>query len=79
MSVINCSSGYFCYSTLFNQMLFTVAAGAQNGSKNKLSFHFQVFEYQNNQQFIILKIFYYYLFWFFSLPLFKMHNFVLMS
>lgn len=60
-------------------MPFSVAAVAQNDLKNKLSFHFQVFEYKNNQQFIIFEIFYDYLFCYFSLPLFKMHNFILMS
>lgn len=33
-------------------MSLTVAAVAENGLQNKLSFHSQVFEYKKNQQFI---------------------------
>lgn len=40
-------------------MSFTVVTVAENGLQNKLSLHFQVFEYKKNQQFISFAIFYY--------------------
>lgn len=56
-------------------MTFTVAAVVQNGLEKKLSFYSQILEYKHYQQTNILLLF----ILLFYLPLFKVHNLVLMS